>query len=736
MNIERYLELNMIKKVLIIILASFLSSFSLADIKQSFLLISLLPRYSSLIANNLILGNVKDYQLSFQRAPEISQRQGYGFSNLVILGDSMSDQGSGGKRSSLYIAGGQRNPLYTDYLSRAMSGKPSLPVKVGGKNYAITGATLTPIEKYRSSATLQYTQLLTDEHGQLDHKALYILWIGNMDIYLQRLNQLSRVFLGQYNIEAPQFTLTNTPYATANLAEMMVNTGARYIIVPNLPYLDLMPLNLLFLNPATVSIASGLSVLGPLILKNTSQRLDQYLRNPANLISTGDDHFVRTNQIRALHHQLYWFLPYEWPASIYNYISDVEEKLVSQYNRSLAISLAKIPGNHIIYFDYAALIKELANHPEKYGLDNSLVPTCDLSYSSRWCDADSPHFHKGHYLFSDGAHPSAQLHLIIAQSMISIVNAPVYVSSIARQADTINDTIRTSLSNNQRTSMNSSSLAHPSLLLTYAGAFSHSAVPVAQRHTFTSFLNIGTYYQLGAHWMIGSVVSLGFGHFKPHTQFTYQFNHQNLSAFLHYRFAEANFLDLYASIGRLKTSDIKRYVPIYTTWLSYKGATQAYSRSIMAQVSFSTGKNTAYRTGPLFRIGWDNFKVNGYSEKGPNFLAMTYDNFHYRKKYVELGWYYHTSQQNILNKSVVANIEVAVNRRLGKNKFSIPSKLQSSPVVFNREIQDSAQSEFKIDLRATTVLSHHSHLSLMTGYHTDLKGKNSFPLALNWTRAL
>ncbi|MDA4662706.1 hypothetical protein NY608_12500, partial [Enterobacter hormaechei] len=78
------------------------------------------------------------------------------------------------------------------------------------------------------------------------------------------------------------------------------------------------------------------------------------------------------------------------------------------------------------------------------------------------------------------------------------------------------------------------------------------------------------------------------------------------SAFLHYRFAEANFLDLYASIGRLKTSDIKRYVPIYTTWLSYKGATQAYSRSIMAQVSFSTGKNTAYRTGPLFRIGWDN----------------------------------------------------------------------------------------------------------------------------------
>ena len=156
----------------------------------------------------------------------------------------------------------------------------------------------------------------------------------------------------------------------------------------------------------------------------------------------------------------------------------------------------------------------------------------------------------------------------------------------------------------------------------------------------------------------------------------------------------------------------------------------------MAQVSFSTGKNTAYRTGPLFRIGWDNFKVNGYSEKGPNFLAMTYDNFHYRKKYVELGWYYHTSQQNILNKSVVANIEVAVNRRLGKNKFSIPSRLQSSPVVFNREIQDSAQSEFKIDLRATTVLSHHSHLSLMTGYHTDLKGKNSFPLALNWTKAL
>ncbi len=104
----------MIKRVLITTLAGFLSAFSFADIKQSFLLISLLPRYGSLVANNLILGSAKDYQLSFQQPAETNQRPGYGFSNLVVLGDSMSDQGSGGKRSSLDIADGQRNPLYTD----------------------------------------------------------------------------------------------------------------------------------------------------------------------------------------------------------------------------------------------------------------------------------------------------------------------------------------------------------------------------------------------------------------------------------------------------------------------------------------------------------------------------------------------------------------------------------------------------------------------------------------------
>lgn len=725
----------MTKKVLITILTSFLSIFSFADIRQSFLLISLLSRYGSLIANNLILGSTKDYQLSFQQPAQINQYQGYGFSNLVILGDSISDQGSGSKRSSLYIANGQRNPLYADYLSRAMTGKPSLPVAVGGKNYAISGATLAPIEEYRSSAALQYAQLLTDEYGQLDHKAFYVLWAGNMDIYLQVPSRLSRIFLGQYDIKAPQFTLTNTPYATASLARMMVNTGAHYIIIPNLPYLDSMPLNLLLLSPAALSISGSLSVLGSIILKDTAQRLDQYLRNPANFILTDDDHFVRTNQIHALHHQLYWFLPHQWFASLYNYISDVEEKLTSQYNRSLATALAKIPGNHIIYFDYAALVKELANHPKKYGLDNSLVPVCDLSYSSRWCDADSPHFHKGYYLFSDDTHPSAQLHLIIAQSMISIINAPIYISSIARQADAINNTIRTLLSNHQQALINSSS-AHSSLLMTYAGAFSHSAVPVAQRHTFTSFLNIGAYHQLGTHWMIGSVVSLGFGHFRPHTQFNYQFNHQNLSTFLRYRFTEANSLDLYASIGRLRISHIKRYVPIHTTWLSYQGATQDHSHSIMAQASFSINKNMTYRCGPLFRIGLDNFKVNGYSEQGPKFLAMTYDNFYYRKKYIELGWYYHILPTSLFNKTVTANIEVAINRRLGKNKFSIPSRLQSSPVTFNREIQDGAQSEFKIDLHTTVALAHRSHLSLTTGYHTDLKGKNILPLALIWTKTL
>ncbi|MCV2509641.1 MAG: SGNH/GDSL hydrolase family protein, partial [Neisseriaceae bacterium] len=135
--------------------------------------------------------------------------------------------------------------------------------------------------------------------------------------------------------------------------------------------------------------------------------------------------------------QLYWMLPRPLIAFMYDAITYLQDKTVGQYNYSLNQALSNVDGN-IVYFDFDALLNEVAYNYKDYGIDTVLVPTCTLGYSSRFCDRGSPEYHSEISLFSDWFHPSPELHLMMAQTMQAIFNAPVYASSIARQADSIN----------------------------------------------------------------------------------------------------------------------------------------------------------------------------------------------------------------------------------------------------------------------------------------------------------
>ncbi|MCV2503763.1 MAG: SGNH/GDSL hydrolase family protein, partial [Neisseriaceae bacterium] len=488
--------------------------------------------------DDIVAGGPLNYIPDFPQENLDKKKDGYEFNNLIILGDSLSDQGSSGRKYR-YIAGGYESPMYLDYLSLAFTGKNAAPADAGGMNYALRGASMLRIQDDRRSIQEQYDLYLKQHDYKADPDSLYVLWGGNMDLNVLVANNAVNILLGKYDLNKPEYTLNESPQATADIAQDLLNRGAPYVFIPNIPDSTIFPYSMLVTVEQVVeTIFKPIKIIPyTWMISAAGRQVDHYARNPNNTVQADGRYFFRENHINAMQSQLYWMLPRPLIAFMYDAITYLQDKTVGQYNYSLNQALSNVDGN-IVYFDFDALLNEVAYNYKDYGIDTVLVPTCTLGYSSRFCDRGSPEYHSEISLFSDWFHPSPELHLMMAQTMQAIFNAPVYASSIARQADSINLS-REFFINNQLDELRyqiSPELNRPSFFVGYSGSTDKSGVYVDKKKTHTNMLNIGIYSYINPQWLVGAAVSLGFGKNKPHDHFQYDFNHQNLSFFTQYTF--------------------------------------------------------------------------------------------------------------------------------------------------------------------------------------------------------
>ncbi|MFH4415539.1 MAG: SGNH/GDSL hydrolase family protein [Neisseriaceae bacterium] len=691
-------------------------------------LLTIPPLLSERASDMAELGPQQKYEFPEQHWQGI--RHGYEFNSIVALGDSITDEGSSG-RLNRYIAGGYASPLYIEHLSNMLTGKAALPATLGGENYAVIGATYLQLEQGRTTLQQQYKRLLRKQGAQLDRNALYILWGGNMDLEILAGGAIGRILRGQYDLNNQNFTLGPAPQATARLAQKLINHGAPYVVVPNIPNPDLLPRNVIYFTSAWVGLLTQpFSLPTGWFIKQIATNLDNYLRDPSHLIPAQGQDFIRINRLQALHSQLYWMLPMKWVAALYDRTAFIQNRIVDQYNHSLNRALSRVKGN-IVYFDFKALLEEVAYHYKDYGLDTVLVPTCTLGYSSRFCNRTSPHYHYTAALFSDSAHPSPEFHLMIAQTIESILTAPVYVSAIIKQLDNIN-TSRQFFVDSQLDRLKlqtTNRVSHPTLLLGYSGSTNQSNSYYKSRTTYTNLLNLGAYTYLRPKWLMGSFVSLGFGVNQPFKGFVYHFNHQNLTWFTQYSPNQHLWFNLNFSLGRIKANDIIRSVQIYKKNIKTSGATEGIAFSTLATLGVNLSSSTQVdklkgETGPLFQIGLNRFKVSAYQESGKKFLAMNYKGHHYTKNFIGAGWYYQHPALNIATKPVSISFAATINRRLGEEKFEIPSGLTTAPIKFKRVIRDTPRSWIQARLALETRLNQNTTVSAGLGINSDLKGNN------------
>ncbi|QRN41406.1 MAG: autotransporter domain-containing protein [Neisseriaceae bacterium] len=682
-------------------------------------IISVIP----ILIDDAVAGGPLNYYHNFPQENLDEKKNGYEFKNLMILGDSLSDKGSGG-RKSLYIAGGYESPMYLDYLSLALTGKHSVPESDGGMNYAMRGASMVRIQKNRISIQEQYDLYLKKHNYKVDPDSLYVLWGGNMDLNILVASNFLNIILKKYDLNKPEYTMNESHQATANLAQDLINRGAPYVFVSNIPDSTLFPYSMLLTVEQVVEAIFTPLIIVPYtwIITAAGRAVDRYARNPNNIIQADGRYFFRENHINAMHSQLYWMLPKSLISFLYDAVTYLQDKVIGQYNYSLNQALSKVDGN-IVYFDFSALLNEVAYNYKDYGLDTVLVPTCTLGYSSRFCDKKSPEFHSEISLFSDWFHPSPQLHLMIAQTMQAIFNAPVYASSIAQQADNINLSKQFFINNqlNELRYQHNPQLNQPSFFIGYSGSINKSGTYIDKKKTNTNILNIGIYSYLDPQWLVGTAVSIGFGKNKPHDHFRYGFSHQNLSFFTQYTFQNNLWLNINLGIGRLIADDIIRSTLIYTKMIDTKGQTKAYSYNTLARIGIDIYNDEAQQTGTVLELGVNRVKVNGYTENGKKFLAMKYNKYHYDKNYVGIGWYYRNQNLKVASKNVQLSFETSINRRLGGNQFKVPAGLTTSPTMFKREIKNNDKQWINTQVGLKVNINHASSLSTNLGYSSDLK---------------
>lgn len=709
--------------------------------------------------NDWVAGIIPPYNHVFPKEDLKSRKSNYEFNNLIILGDSVSDPGSD-NRLGRYIAGGYESPLYLDYLSEALAGKASAPATQGGLNYGEHGASMVRIEEGRESIEENYQRLLERFHGQLPENSPVVLWGGNMDLDIGVPNKLLAIapqallsslpfpvpkelihlftYLG-YDLDAPGFTMSRAPQVTADIAQDLLKRGVPYVFVPNIPDGTLFPYStMVFTEQIVEHTLKYLPLPGFSLMPYTwvitwfGKRVDEFLRNPNNIIPATGWEFFRLNQINAMAKRLPPFL-YPLAAIMYDAMTIMQSKPTHQYNRTLNNALSKIDGN-IVYFDFESLVEEVAYHYKSYGLDTVLVPTCTLGYSSRSCDKGSSNYHEEVSMFSDWFHPSAQLHLMIGQAMLAIFNASLYVSAVARQADSINDARLFYLKGQLDTWRNQKNISQPPVLFAgYSGNLSKNGVFVDRKNLANHLLNIGLYNYISSNWLLGGAISLGFGTSKPHQRLRYDYNNQALSLFSQYNDLEGWWADLDISVGRLKANDIDRSTLIYIKELHNKGSTRLHAVNALGRLGWDAVKRQHVFVGPLMQVAFNRYKVDGYQENGKKFLAMQYQDYTYRNNYFGIGGYYRAENLKLADKPLRLSLEVVLNRKIHDNQINtLRAGLVTAPVLFNREIKNRKKAWVDAKVAGDWQVSKQTKVSGALGVSSDFSRDHSFSYSVGF----
>ncbi|MBN3860198.1 autotransporter domain-containing protein [Neisseriaceae bacterium PsAf] len=652
-----------------------------------------------------------DYVPNFPQEDYWTKSSNYEFKQLVTFGDSLSDKGTH-TRSTMFLAGGYHSKLYNDYLSEHYTGKSSVPNTYGGLNYAQSGASF----KNRGDdldLRHQIDQYLNDFGGVADPESIYILNAGGMDVN-KSLNQIvTGLINGSYQFSNEFYTLDDAPKIAADDVLYLRDKGAKYIMIGNIPDASLSPYTPIIPIEFISGTLDDLHLPNFGLITHVGKLVDNYLRNPANQIPGTGKEFIRANGIHTLQ-SILWFIPHPAIINIYDFLTDIQKIPTEQFNRSLEVELSKIGGD-VVFFDFRKLMDEMVDDYKSYGIDEILVPTCDLGFSARYCDYDSNRYHKDKvYLFGDWFHPSPETHFIISQYIQSIFDAPLYVTSISEHFSNINFSKNNFLESQLFgiKQITNKELNEWHLIAGYSGLMNdknYEKQRLEAKKTYAHNINIGAYTFTSPEIALGFMFTTSLGKQKPFDNFRFNHFSETVTLFSQWSNDKGLWLNSMLDFGYMRVKDIERNIQLGAHQRTEKtSSTDAYAFGTNIKGGFDWINTNTIQSGPQAALNLNRINIKNFKEESDRSTAMHFESHHKNDFYAALGWYINSKDYQIGNTPTNFRAEINYNHTIGSEKTKIKGAVNSTLTSFTRELDNPKKwvnvkldADFKVNQSGT-----------------------------------
>ena len=492
---------------------------------------------------------------------------GQSFNNSFVFGASLSDVGNVAQYLGLPAGSSfttNPDPLAVEIIAQTF-GAPGRHSLAGGPNYAWSGACVRPEGPCLNpvpTITEQIDQHLSSRPGgRADPDALYFIWAGLNDIN-------DALILDSAN--AQTHTLAA---ATAHVAQIrhLQEAGARYIVVPNLPDLSVIPFAA-NLPPATRAALTALSAAyNEVVYTGLRARGDGIV--PINILALTEEIFESP--------QTFGFTNVRETACPLNANPLTDRSPVS-----------------------------LVCGPEGSGYPKTYDPGANQRY-----------------LFADDKHPSGAAHAIIGSVVTSTLAAPVQVSLAGEAGVDVAGIHRIAVSTEWMVDF---ALDRPvgnwrGYVTGAIGRHELDVLPhLGETQANMQVLTLGANRRAGAdlHW--GAALSLA--------RHDNDISGANLDSAvvlgsLHGTWRSGG-LHLSGALSGGRTSvDIERSIRLGPARRLERGSTSAAQFGAELELGWLFGESEALQHGPFLGFAWSNQEVRGYQESGRSSTAMDFSNF-------------------------------------------------------------------------------------------------------------
>ena len=570
-----------------------------------------------------------------QSAPPVQASSHAGlFDNMVVFGDSLSDDGNLSLALQLpQIVRFTTNPGQTgienvaDYFEMPMT-----PALAGGTDFAFGGAGLVNNSPGTPSSVpvlpAQLGMYLQATGGQADPNALYAVWGGANDIFYgatsaaagataQQLIQQTIQQLVQQAIAGS--VIPNDPTAIAAYTAQITPVVTRQVT-------------------AQVEAAAGVtSLMTPDQVQAGIQQAAATELGMIDQLGKAGARYVMVFNLPNIG---------ATPEAMAQGATASAQLtgLTLTFNNTLNTGLAKA-GVNIIPVNTFALLSELIADPSRYGFTNVTQPAC--TGSSFGClPAGTPGATSTYqpgtentYLFADGVHPTTATHAMLAQYAESIITAPGEMSLLGEAPLQINESLNRSITNQA-----TSSLANaPGNGLRVWASYDYARQRLDAQVNSPKSSNDANTLSVGAdiHPSDALTAGLAFTAGQQKDNFAGNaggFKLQDLlaSGYVMWGWDQAYFGAI-GSFGHLGYSDLHRNIPIGPTVRYESGSTSGYHTALALTGGWWINFGN-WRTGPYADLSWQHAHVDGYSENGGDAAAMTFGNQDRHALIGTLGW--------------------------------------------------------------------------------------------------